>query len=104
MQRLKIDDEVIVVAGKDKGKVGAITQIFENGKILVGGVNVAKKHVKANPNNGVAGGIVDKEMPLDGSNVMYLNKLTGKGERVGFRVLENGKKVRYFKSNNEVIE
>ena len=104
MQRLKIDDDVIVIAGKDKGKTGTILKVLRNGKLVVDGVNVAKKHVKANPNAGESGGIVDKDMPIDASNVMYLNKVTGKGERVGFKMLETGKKVRYCKSNDEVID
>jgi len=104
MQRLKLDDEVVVVAGKDKGKKGQVLRVQTDGKLIVDGVNVAKKHVKANPNSGEAGGIVDKNMPIDPSNVMYFNRTSGKGERIGFRVLEDGKKVRFCKSSNEVID
>ncbi len=104
MKRLKKGDDVIVVAGKDKGRRSTVTQVLNNGKVLLQGVNVVKKHQKGNPNAGVAGGIIDKEMPIDQSNVMLFNPDTGKGDRVGFKTLEDGRKVRYFKSNNEVLD
>jgi large subunit ribosomal protein L24 len=103
MNKLRKGDEIVVISGKDKGRRSTITQILDNGKVLVQGVNTAKKHQKGNPNAGVAGGIVSKDMPIDISNVMLVNPATGKGDRVGFKVLEDGKKVRFFKSNGEVV-
>lgn len=104
MNRLKKGDEVIVITGKDRGRRGVIKQIVSDDKVLVADINVAKKHQKGNPNMGIPGGIVDKEMPIEASNVMLFNKDTGKGERVGIKTLEDGKKVRYFKSNGEVLD
>ena len=78
--------------------------MYDDGRVLVEGVNIARKHQKPNPNAGVSGGIIDKEMPLDISNVMLFNPITQKGDRVGFKLLEDGTKVRYFKSNNEVVD
>ncbi len=104
MKRLKTGDEVIVIAGKDKGRRGAITRVIKGDKVLVENINVVKKHQKGNPNTGVPGGIVDKEMPIDSSNVMLFNPATGKGDRVGFKFLDDGRKVRYFKSNGEIVE
>lgn len=103
MNKIVKNDQVVVVAGKDKGRRGNITEVLTNGKVLVQGLNLAKKHQKGNPNAGIAGGIVEKEMPMDVSNVMLLNPATDKADRVGFKVLEDGTKVRYFKSNGEVI-
>jgi len=105
MQKIKQGDEVIVLTGKDKGKQGKVTKIFnEENKVLVQGVNVAKKHQRGNPNAGVAGGIIEKEMPIHISNVALYNPETQKADRVGFKFLEDGKKVRYFKSTNEVVD
>jgi len=104
MQKLKKGDEVIVTAGKDKGRRGTIQQLLDNGKVLVEGVNMVKKHAKPNPMKGEQGGIVNKEMPLDRSNIMLFNPATDKGDRVGIKTLDDGKKVRYFKSNNEVVD
>jgi len=105
MQKIKQGDEVIVLTGKDKGKQGKVTKIFnEEKKVLVQGVNVAKKHQRGNPNAGVAGGIIEKEMPIHISNVALYNPETQKADRVGFKFLEDGKKVRYFKSTNEVVD
>ena len=104
MRKLRTGDEVIVIAGKDKGKRGQIDKFVSDGKkVLIPNINVAKKHVKGNPNTGETGGIVDKAMPLDISNVAIFNADTGKADRGGFKFLEDGKKVRYYKSNNEVI-
>lgn len=103
MQKIKQGDEVIVLVGKDKGKQGKVTKILEANKILVEGVNKVKKHQKGNPNLGISGGIVEKDMPIDVSNVALYNPKTKKADRVGFRFLEDGKKVRYFKSTNEVV-
>lgn len=104
MQRIRKGDEVVVIAGKDKGRQGTVDQVLDNGKILVNGINVVKKHQRANPNMGVAGGIVDKEMPIHNSNLMLFNPATGKGDRVGCKTLDDGRKVRFFKSNNEVLD
>lgn len=101
MNKIKKGDDVIVTTGKDKGKRGTVAQVLE-GKLVVSGINVAKKHQKGNPNAGVAGGIVEKELPIDISNVQLFNPKSGKGERVGFRV-EGGKKVRFFKSSKELV-
>ena len=102
MKKIKSEDEVIVLAGKDKGKRGKVTKILDDGRVLVSGVNMIKKHTKPNPQAGIAGGIVEKEAPLQGSNIAIYNAATSKADRVGFRV-EHGKKVRFFKSNNELI-
>ncbi len=104
MQRIKKGDDVIVVAGKDKGRRGTVLSILDEGRVLVEGVNMVKKHQKPNPNAGVPGGIIDKEMPIDRSNIMLFNPLTEKGDRVGIKTLEDGRKVRFFKSNNEVVD
>jgi large subunit ribosomal protein L24 len=101
--KLKRDDEVIVIAGKDKGKTGKISTVLANGKVIIEGVNTVKKHQKPNPQAGVTGGIVEQAAPIDVSNVAILNSETGKADRVGFR-LEDGKKVRFFKSNNELVK
>ncbi len=104
MQKIKKGDDVVVIAGRDKGRRGAVLNVTENGRVLVEGVNVVKKHQKPNPNAGVQGGIVDMEMTLDRSNVMLFNPITEKGDRVGIKTLEDGRKVRFFKSNNEVVD
>ncbi len=103
MQKLKQGDEVIILIGKDKGKRGRISQ-FLNEKVLVEGVNRVKKHQKPNPNAGVQGGIIEKEMPIHKSNVALYNAAIKKADKVGFKSLDNGKKVRYFKSNSEIID
>jgi large subunit ribosomal protein L24 len=102
MLKIKRDDEVIVLAGKDKGKQGKVLKVLED-KVVVGGINMVKRHTKPNPQAGVAGGIVEKEAPIHVSNVAIYNSSTGKADRVGFRVNDDGTKVRYFKSTNEVI-
>tara|TARA_R110001583_G_scaffold51161_15_gene159843 strand:+ start:1731 stop:2045 length:315 start_codon:yes stop_codon:yes gene_type:complete len=101
--KLKRDDEVIVITGKDKGKTGKISSVLANGKLIIEGVNTVKKHQKPNPQAGVTGGIVEQEAPIEVSNVAILNSETGKADRVGFR-LEDGQKVRFFKSNNELVK
>jgi|TARA_B100000768_G_C11169119_1_gene327902 large subunit ribosomal protein L24 len=102
MKKIKSEDEVIVLAGKDKGKRGKVTKVMDDGRVLVTGVNMIKKHTKPNPQAGVAGGIIEKEAPLQGSNIAIYNTATSKADRVGFRI-DDGKKVRFFKSNNELI-
>ena len=102
MLKIKRDDEIIVIAGKDKGKRGSVQQVLDNGRLIVAGVNMVKKHVKANPNRGTQGGIVEQEASLNASNVAIWNPKTQKADRVGFRY-EDGKKVRFFKSNGETL-
>lgn len=104
MDRIKKGDEVIVIAGKDKGKRGAVRRVLVNERVVVENINMAKRHTKPNPSRGVSGGIIEKEMPLHISNVAIYNPTTKKAGRVGFRTLEDGRKVRYFKSNNEVLD
>jgi large subunit ribosomal protein L24 len=104
MQKIKMGDDVIVRTGKDKGKSGRVTKILKNNKILVEGINQSKKNQKANPNAGTTGGIIVKDMPLDISNVGVYNPAIKKADRIGIKLLENGKKVRYFKSTNEVVD
>ncbi len=104
MQRIRRGDDVIVIAGKDKGRRGTVLKITDNNCVVVEGVNLAKKHQKPNPNAGITGGINEREMPIDASNVMIFNPTTNKGDRVGFKVLKDDKKVRYFKSNDEVVD
>lgn len=107
MRKIKKGDEVIVISGKDKGRRGKVSVVQDDGKIIVEGLNLAKKHQKGNPQAGVSGGIVEKEMAIDASNVMLFNAKTGKGDRVGFKFLGEGdakRKVRYFKSNQEVLD
>ena len=104
MQKIRKGDEVIVIAGRDKGKRGTVAQRVDDRRLLVDGVNVVKKHVKPNPMRGVTGGVIDKSMPIDQSNVMLFNPASNKGDRVGFKVLEDGKKVRVFKSNGEQVK
>ena len=100
--KIKRNDEIIVLAGKDKGKRGKVKSTFSNDKVLVGGINLFKKHQKPNPQLGVSGGIIEQERPINVSNVAIFNPNSGKADRVGFRI-ENSKKVRFFKSTNEVI-
>jgi large subunit ribosomal protein L24 len=102
--KIKKGDEVIVICGKDKGKRGTVVRILQDDRLVVENVNMAKKHTKPNPNRGEPGGILDKEMPLHISNVALYNPATDKGDRVGFKILEDGKKVRVFKSNQEVVD
>jgi large subunit ribosomal protein L24 len=104
MNKLKKGDQVIVTTGRDKGKRGTITQRVDDEMILVEGVNVAKKHVKPNPLKGTTGGVVDKTMPIHQSNVAIYNAATGKGDRVGIKLLADGKKIRVFKSSGEEIK
>ncbi|MBT8442740.1 MAG: 50S ribosomal protein L24 [Gammaproteobacteria bacterium] len=104
MQKIKQGDDVILITGKDKGRRGIVLKVLETGRVLVEGVNMVKKHQKPNPNAGVQGGIIEKEMPVDRSNVMLFNPVSGKGDRVGIKTLEDGRKVRFFKSDNEVVD
>jgi large subunit ribosomal protein L24 len=105
MRKIRQGDEVIVVTGKDKGKRGKVIKLVDAGqRVVVENINLVKRHVRGNPAKGTAGSIMDKEMPLDISNILLFNPVTGKGDRVGFKILENGNKVRVFKSNKEVAD
>ena len=104
MQKIKKGDEVVVRTGKDKGKRGKVAKIFNNGRVLVDGINRVKKHQKGNPNTGIQGGIIDKDMPIAISNIGLYNPETQKADRVGVKFLDDGKKVRYFKSTNETVD
>jgi large subunit ribosomal protein L24 len=104
MQRIKKGDQVIVIAGRDKGRRGNVLRVEPTGRVVVENLNVAKKHQRPNPQKGVAGGIVEQEKALDASNVMLYNPTTQKADRVGFRRLSDGRKVRFFKGNGEVLD
>ena len=104
MNKLRTGDQVIVLTGRDKGKRGTISARVDADHLLVEGVNVAKKHVRPNPMKGTTGGIVDKVMPIHQSNVAIFNAVSGKGDRVGIKLLEDGKKVRVYKSSGEEIK
>ena len=102
-RKIRKGDEVVVLTGKDKGKRGTVLRVVEE-RVVVENVNMAKKHTKANPQAGEPGGILDKEMPIAVSNVAVYNPATGKADRVGFKMLDDGRKVRFFKSNGEVVD
>ncbi len=104
MNRIRKGDQVVVISGKDKGRQGTVLKVFDDERVLVESINMVKKHTRPNPMRGIEGGIVEKEMPMHVSNVMLFNPVTNKGERVGFKTLEDGRKVRYFKSNGEVVD
>ena len=104
MRKIKRDDDVIVIAGKDKGKRGKVLKVQDDGRLLVSGINMMKKHQKPNPQLNIAGGIIEKEAPIQASNVAIFNGATNKADRVGFKVLEDGKKIRVFKSNGEAVD
>ena len=104
MNKIRKGDEVVVLAGKDRGRRGTVLRRIDEQRVVVEGVNRVKKHVRPNPMKGQVGGIVEKEMPVDVSNVALFNSATQKADRVGFRVLEDGRKVRFFKSNGELVD
>ncbi len=105
MQKIKKGDDVIVITGKDKGKRGTVSRVLhEVDRVLVDGINMVKKHQKPNPAAGAPGGIIDKEMPMAISNIALFNAATGKADRIGIKQLEDGRKVRFFKSNGEVLD
>lgn len=104
MRKIKRDDEVIVLTGRDKGKRGKVAKVVDESRLLIGGINIVKKHQKPNPQANVQGGIVEKEAPIQVSNVAIYNAATNKADRVGFKILEDGSKVRVFKSTGEVID
>ncbi|HER19743.1 MAG TPA: 50S ribosomal protein L24 [Chromatiales bacterium] len=105
MRKIRQGDDVVVAVGKDKGRRGTVLRVVEQGaRVVVEGVNMVKKHQKPNPMIGRTGGIIEMEKPVDISNVMLFNPASEKGDRVGFKTLEDGRKVRYFKSNGEVVD
>lgn len=104
MNKIKKGDEVVVIAGKDKGRRGSVIKVLSHDRLIVENINMVKKAQKPNPNVGQTGGIIDKEMPIHRSNVMLFNAATGKGDRAGVRTLKDNTKVRYFKSNDEVVD
>ncbi|MDE0746262.1 MAG: 50S ribosomal protein L24 [Porticoccaceae bacterium] len=104
MLKIKRDDEVVVVTGKDKGKRGKVLKVMDNGRLLVSGVQMIKKHQKPNPNAGIPGGIIEKEAPIQASNVAIFNSATNKADRVGFKVQDDNKKIRVFKSSGEAVD
>ncbi|MDM8569423.1 50S ribosomal protein L24 [Thiotrichales bacterium HSG1] len=103
MRKIRRGDEVIVITGKDKDKLGNVVRVIKDKRVIVENINLAKRHTRANPMQNIAGGIVDKEMPIHISNVALINPTTNKADRVGFKYLEDNTKVRYFKSTGEVI-
>lgn len=103
MKKIKRDDEIIVIAGRDKGKRGKVTKVLAENRVLVGGINMVKKHERPNPQLGVPGGIVEKEAPIQVSNVAIFNPSTKKADRVGFKIKDDSKKVRVYKSSGEEI-
>lgn len=104
MEKIRKGDDVIVITGKDKGKRGTVLLRVDEVRVLVEGINRAKKHMKPNPMKGVQGGIVEKDMPIHISNVALFNPASGKADRVGFKVLDDGRKVRVFRSNGELVK
>ncbi|MCK5324905.1 MAG: 50S ribosomal protein L24 [Woeseiaceae bacterium] len=104
MNKIRKGDEVVVKNGKSRGQRGTVLEVYEDGRVLVEGVNIFKKHVKPNPNIGEQGGIQDKAMPVDHSNLMVFNPKSKKGERVGFRVEDDGSKIRVFKQSGDVVD
>ncbi|PCJ94285.1 MAG: 50S ribosomal protein L24 [Porticoccaceae bacterium] len=104
MKKIRRDDDVIVIAGRDKGKRGKVLQVLSDGRLLVSGIQIIKKHQKPNPQMGVPGGIVEKEAPIDASNLAIFNPESSKGDRVGFKLSDDGKKIRVFKSNGQAVD
>ena len=105
MKKIKKGDDVIVLTGKDKGKTGLVVRVMDEvDRVIVENVNVVKKHQRGNPNANIPGGIIEKEMPLHISNIALVNPATGKADRVGIKTLDDGRKVRCFKSNGEVLD
>ncbi len=103
MRKIKRDDEVIVIAGSDKGKRGKVVRVLANDRLIVSGINMIKKHQKPNPQLGVAGGIIEKEASINASNVAIYNAISKKADRVGVKMLEDGRKMRVFKSSGDVV-
>ncbi len=104
MQKIKKDDQVIVITGKDKGVTGIVTRMLDNGRLYISGVNMVKRHTKGNPQMGQAGGIIEKEAPVQASNIAIYNSETNKADRIGIKTLDDGRKVRIFKLTGEQID
>jgi len=104
MRKIQKGDDVIVIAGRDKGRRGTVQKVQRDGRLIVDNVNMVKKHQKPNPQQGVSGGIIEKEAPIQASNVMLFNPNTNAGDRVGIKSLADGRKVRFFKSDGEVVD
>jgi len=104
MKKIRKGDMVVLITGRDKGRRGAVIEVLADDRVRVEGLNMAKKHQRPNPQAGVQGGIIEREAPLHVSNVAILNPSTQKGDRVGFKALEDGRKVRVFKSNQEMVD
>ena len=104
MRKIRKGDQVVVLAGRDKGKRGVVLSVEADGRVLVEGVNLVKKHQRPVPSRGINGGIVEKPLPIQVSNIALFNTATNKAEKVGFRLLADGRKVRYFKATNEVVD
>jgi large subunit ribosomal protein L24 len=104
MNKIKKGDEVYIRTGRDRGKRGTVMRVYTDNRVIVEGINLVKRHTKANPQLGTPGGIVEKEAPIQISNIALFNPVTQKPDRVGFRSLEDGRKVRFFKSNGEVVD
>lgn len=104
MRKIKCNDEVIVIAGKDKGKQGKVVKVLDDNLLIVSGIQMVKKHQKPNPQIGQPGGIVERESPIQVSNVAIFNRSTKKADKIGFKIQEDGKKIRIFKSNNEAVD
>jgi large subunit ribosomal protein L24 len=104
MRKIRKGDQVIVLTGRDKGKRGVVLAVRDDSRVVVEGVNVVRKHMKPMPMKGITGGIVDKTLPIHVSNVSLVNPQTNKADKVGFKIMADGRKVRFFKSNNEVID
>lgn len=104
MRKIRKGDHVVIIAGRDKGRRGAVIEVLADDRVRVEGLNMVKKNQKPNPQSGIQGGIIEREAPLHVSNVLLFNPATQKGDRVGIRTLASGKKVRFFKSNNEVVD
>ncbi len=104
MAKIRKGDEVVMLTGKDRGKRGTVLEVGTNERVVVEGVNLVKRHTRPNPQMGSSGGIIDKEMSVHVSNVLVYNPATGKGDRIGYKRLEDGRKVRFFKSTGEVVD
>ena len=104
MQKIRKGDQVVVLSGRDKGRRGAVVQVLADGRVVVESVNMVKKHQRPNPQVGKQGGIIDKEMPLHAAKVAIWNPTVKKGDRVGVKTLKDGKRVRFFKSNGEMLD
>lgn len=104
MQKIKRDDKVMVITGRDRGKIGTVTRALDDGRLYVSGINMVKRHTKGNPQAGQPGGIIEKEAPIEASNVAIYNDATNKVDRVGFKILADGKKVRIFRSSGDQID